>query len=211
MVEVVYRITQIEQQKRHEDRVNIYLDGAFAFGLEKEVVLRHNLREGNELTESLIDEVLLSEERTRAKEKALSFLSYRARSVEELKKRLKDRGFSERTVNRVIDDFLRVGLLNDKEFALSFVHSKMVQKPMGKRLLKQELLLKGIQEEIAESAVEEVYGVRSEVEVARELIQRRIQRYQGDNDKKLRKKLVDFLFRRGFNWEVISEVLEGNT
>ena len=70
MGEVTYRITQIEPQKHSRDRVNVYLDGAFAFGLEKEVLLVHSLHEGEEITDQLIDQVLLLEERTRAKKKA---------------------------------------------------------------------------------------------------------------------------------------------
>lgn len=208
MKEVTYRITQIEPQKKNEGRVNVYLDGAFAFGLDEEVVLRHHLHEDDEITEHMIDDILLAEERTRAKEKALRLLSYRSRSVEELKKRLRERNFSERTVDRVIQDFLRVGLLDDKKFASSYVHSRMTQRPIGKRLLKRELLDKGIAHELAEEAVEEVYGVRSELEVATDLIQSRIRHYKGEEKKKAQKKLSDFLLRRGFNWDVITTVLQ---
>ncbi len=210
MAEVTYWITQIEPQKRREDRVNIYLNGIFAFGLNKEVVLKHHLHEGDELKESVIDDILLVEERTRAKQKALALLSYRARSVEELRKRLGEKEFSGRTVGRVIEDFLRVGLLDDREFASAFVHSRMMQKPMGKRLLRQELFSKGIDEETVERVIDEVYGDRSELDVARELIRKRIRRYSGGEKeaKKIRKKLSDFLLRRGFDWEVITAVLQ---
>lgn len=210
MGEMTYRITGIEVQKNNEGRVSIYLDGAFAFGLDKEVSLKHNLHEGDELEESVIDEILLMEERTRAKQKALALLAYRARSVEELRKKLKEKDFSERTIDRVIDDFLQVGLLDDRQFASAYVHSRMLQKPMGKRLLRQELFSKGIDEEEAEKAVEEVYSDLSEVNVAKDLVQRRIQKSKmgGEEMKKQKKKLSQFLLRRGFDWGVISEVLQ---
>lgn len=210
MEKVTHRITQIESQKRREDRVNIYLDGTFAFGLDKEVALKYQLHEGDELTESMIDDVLLAEERTRAKQKALALLSYRARSVNELRKKLKEKDFSERTINRVIEDFLRVGLLDDTKFASDFVHSKMAQKPMGKRLLRQELFSKGVDEETTEKAIAEVYGDRSEIEVARELTRKRVKRYGGSEEeaKKKKRRLSDFLLRRGFDWEVITTMLQ---
>ncbi len=207
MCELTHRVTAIEPQKNRKDRVNIYLDGVFAFGLNQEVVLKLNLRPGDEIEERVIDEILLAEERTRAKEKALSLLSYRARSVEELRKRLKEKGFSDRTVEKVIEDFVRVGLLDDKKFASDYVHSKMIQKPMGKRMLREELFSRGIDEETAEKAIEEAYSERSEVDVARDLFRRRMKRYRGD-DVKLRKKLSDFLRRRGFDWDVINTVLQ---
>ena len=110
MSETTYRITRIEPQKNAKDRFNIYLDDAFAFGLDGEVILRHHLHEGDDITESLIDDVLLSEERTRAKKKALALLSHSSRSSEELRAKLHSVGFSVRTVERIIQDFDAHGL-----------------------------------------------------------------------------------------------------
>ncbi len=207
MSDSVHLITAIEPQKNRKDRMNIYLDGDFAFGLNQEVVLKHNLHPGDEIEERVIDEVLLAEERARAKEKALFLLSYRPRSIKELKERLKEKGFSERTVKKVIEDFIRVGLLDDRKFVSDYVHSKMIQKPMGKRMLREELFSKGIDEETAERAIDEVYSERSEVDVARDLVHRRAKRYR-DDGVKLKKKLSDFLRRRGFDWDVINTVLQ---
>ena len=213
MCDVTYKITQIETQKKDPDRVSIYLEGAFAFGLEREVILRHHLHEGDEITEHEIDEILLVEERARAKKKALSYLNYRARSTKELERKLLDKGFSERTVHRVIDDFSRVGLLDDNQFATAYVHSKMLQKPMGKRLLRQELRSLGIDETTIERAICEAYGQRSETDVALELVQKRMQRFaeMEPGSKRKKKKLTDFLLRRGFEWDVIAEVIHDQT
>ena len=213
MCGVTYKITQIETQKKDPDRVSIYLEGAFAFGLEREVILRHHLHEGDEITEHEIDEILLVEERARAKKKALAYLNYRARSTKELERKLLGKGFSERTVHRVIEDFSRVGLLDDNQFATAFVHSKILQKPMGKRLLRQELWGLGIDEATIEKAIDEAYGQRSETDVARELVQKRAQRFTEteSGSKKAKKKLTDFLFGRGFDWDVIAEVIHDQT
>ena len=207
MTETTYHITEIEPQKKYEDRVNIYLNGAFAFGLKKEVLLQHHLHKGDQISDRLIDEVLLSEEKSRAKEKALRLLSYRARSVQELRKKLLEKEYSERTVHHVIEDFLRVGLLDDQVFALTYARSRMVQRPIGKRLLKQELLRKGISEDIVDKSVEEAYGKQTEEQIAESLIKKRIKRYTGEAPQKMKKKLSDFLSRRGFSWDVISVVL----
>jgi len=209
MCDVTYKITQIETQKKDPDRVSIYLEGAFAFGLEREVILRHHLHEGDEITEHEIDEILLVEERARAKKKALSYLNYRARSTKELERRLLDKGFSERTVHRVIEDFTRVGLLDDNQFATAYVHSKMLQKPMGKRMLQRELWGLGIDEATIERAIDEAYGQCTETDVARELVQKRMQLFteRESGSKKVKKKLTDFLLRRGFDWDVIAEVI----
>ena len=208
--ENTYRITKIEVQKNRKDRVNVFLDDGFAFGLDQEVVLRHHLHEGDALSESLIGNILLAEEKARAKEKALSYLGYRARSAEELKKKLLKKGFSDKTIQAIVDDFRRVGLLDDRQFAETYVHSRMIQKPMGKRLLRKELLSKGIDEEMIDRAIEEAYGNRCETEVAKDLIQKKLQStHSKEKESKIqKKKLTDFLLRRGFDWEVISEVFQ---
>lgn len=210
MGETSYQITRIEPQKHREDRVNVYLDGAFAFGLDQEVVCEHHLHQGDTLTESLIDGVLLAEERTKAKQKVLDWLSRRSRSVSEIRRRLREKGVSERTSGKVIDDFLRVGLLDDEKYAFTYVQSRMQQRPSGKRLLRMELLKKGIEEDLAAKAIEEGYGNGSELEVARGLFRRRVNRYHGET-RVMKKKSADFLLRRGFSWEVIDAVLQEHT
>jgi len=202
-----FQITQIELQKKNKDRVNIFLDGHFAFGLAREVVFKYHLHEGDSISEDLIKNVLIMEEKTKAKEKALNLLSYRARSVDEVKTKLKQRGFSEEVIEFVVKDLLDVGLLNDKTFAALYIGSRMAQKPMGKRLLRRELMLKGIDEEIIEQAIAAEYQDLSEEEIACQLIHNRIPQDQGADFIKKKKKITDFLFRRGFDWEVINTVI----
>ena len=201
------RITRIESQKKRKGRVSVFLDGAFAFGLDQKVVVDHALHEGDELTQEMIDAVLLDEEKTRAKNKALALLSYRSRSVSELRKKLCEKEFSRKTVEDIIEDLLRVGLLDDVRFASAYIHSRMLQKPMGKRLLGRELFLKGIDEEVIEKCVEEGYEGRTEIDVAREVAEKRVKPVVGDI-RKTKKRLSDFLARRGFGWDVIQAVLQ---
>lgn len=202
-----FRITSIETQKRDSSRVNVYLDGAFAFGLPKDVVIRQHLNEGDEIDEDLIANVLLQDELARAKQKALAFLSYRSRSIQELGSKLKTKGFSERTIIRVIDDFVRVGLLDDRAFAAAYAQTRMIQKPMSKRLLKKELMFKGVPESTANTAIEEIYGNQTELEVAVSLVRKRFAGKPDINEQKIKKRLSDFLARRGFSWEIISEAM----
>ena len=202
-----FRITSIETQKHDKSRVNIYLDGVFAFGLPRDVVTQQHLSEGDEISEDLIADVLLLDELSRAKEKALAYLSYRSRSIQEIDVKLKKKGFSDRTIQQVVDDFIRVGLLDDRAFASAYVQTRMIQKPMSKRLLKKELYLKGIPETMAGKVIDEIYEDRTELDVAVSLAERRFSGKVNIKEQKIRKKISDFLARRGFSWEIISEVL----
>jgi regulatory protein len=208
MEETFFRVTAIERQKRNTARVSVYLDGAFAFGLDEEVLFRNPIHEGDNLAESFIDGVLLADERVRAKAAALRFLSHRPMTKDEVRRKLLDREFSERTAEHVIDDLSAVGLLDDEAFASSFVRSRLIQRPCSKKLLVLELKHKGIGEEAATEAVEAAYGPESEEAVAGALFRAKMASMKAEDPRKARKKAVDFLFRRGFDWELIRSAMD---
>jgi regulatory protein len=207
MEEAVFRVTAIERQTRNPSRVNVYLDGVFAFGIDDEVLFRHPIHEGDELRESFIDEALLSDERVRAKSKALRLLGHRALTAGELRDKLEARDFSDRSIRRVLDDLSRVGLLNDAAFAESFVHDRMMLKPCSKRFLVMELTRKGLSEADAGRIVDASYGPASEAEVAGALARKKAASLAGEDPRRKRQKIADFLFRRGFEWDIASEAV----
>lgn len=201
------RITKIEAQKRRRDRVSVYLDDQYAFGLDAELVLKFGLKEGGCLTQEQINQLLLHDERKRAKDRALRFLVYRARSEKEIVDKLSSLGYEQRTIEWVLSELKRLGFVNDLEFALSFSRSKMVTKPMGQRLLHQELQKKGVSREIIDKVMDEIYKENDPLQIARALAEKRKKQYKDLDQHKLRKRICDFLFRRGFDWEIIQEVL----
>jgi len=200
------KITRIEPQKHRRERYNIYINGDFGFGISRELVLKYNLHEGDMLDEEVIKRIILDEEKRRVKEKALSLLSYRARSTEELRRKLKDKGFSDAVVCDVVGDLRKIGVLDDIKFAASFVYSRMRQKPMSKRLLYSELISKGVDREISQRAVEEFFKEQTEEDVAKEIVKKKVYKYK-EIDNRVRKRLSDFLARRGFDWDVINSVV----
>ena len=202
----IQKITHIETQKNTPSRKNIYLDGVFAFGLHEEIVYQHHLHEGDEVDDSLARTLNLEDEVFRAKNKARSLLSYRMRSVKELRDKLSLKKFSETAIDQVVHDFLQVGLLDDSQFAQAFVQTRLIQKPVSRRLMSTELKQKGISEKDSQAAIDEQYS-ESDFEIALALATKRVSRYKGEEPIKVKKKLSDFLMRRGFEWGVISEVL----
>ncbi len=210
MPEETFHITQIASQKRRKDRVNIYLDGAYAFSLNRDVVIENHLHQGDPINSRQIDALLLGDEIKKAKEKGLAFLSYRARSTKEFERKLSERGFHQKTIQEVVSDFERVGLLDDDRFASSFARTKLIQKPVGKHVLLRELAIKGIDEETAARAVDEAYGAKSEYDLALDIAQKKTRRMSGDAAQilKQKKRMSDLLARRGFGWPVISDVLQ---
>jgi regulatory protein len=207
-VESPAKITKIEIQKKHKNRVSIFLNDEFAFGLDSEVAAKFDLKEGDVLNQQTITDLILKEENKKAKEKAYRYLAGRAHSEKELRTKLLHKGFSPAVVDQVISDLKAQHYVDDEAFALSYVHSRLVNKSVGEILLRRELWQKGIHEQIIEKALKEAYAEKSQLEVARELLVKRLSRYKELNDWQKKKRLADFLLRRGFEWELVKEVIE---
>ncbi|NLX62558.1 MAG: recombination regulator RecX [Tissierellia bacterium] len=197
------KITKIEAQKNIE-RVNIYIDGEFAFGLAKEIQLKYGLSEDMEIDKNFIDEVLLAEERLKAKDKALRFLSYRQRSYKEVLDKLKKEGFSQEIINSTMDFLKNYKLIDDLCFARNFMMDKSNINKYGPVRIKYELYNKGIPENIIDQVLEEY---DDEYSVALELAKKKIKSYKNDDKNAIYRKLGGFLQRRGFSYECISKIL----
>lgn len=201
------KITQIAVQKKRKNRCSIFLNDKFAFGLDQDIVVQFGLKKGDELTEQQIEEILLNEEKKKAKDRALKFLSYRDRSEKEIRKKLKDVGFDENIIEWVIGELKRIKLLDDKRFAQSYAQTQMITRPMGEYYLRRELKQKGLDTELIEQTVEKVYEEKDQFSVAMELAVQRKKRYKNIDEMKAKKRVSEFLLRRGFGWDVVSEVM----
>lgn len=201
-------ITKIEPQKGRKDRVSIFLDGQFGFGIHQNLLVDFNLFRGKILDEKEITEILKSEEHTSAKERAFRWLSNRSHSEKEIAQKLQRAKFSKETIEWVIGELKRLKFLDDAGFARMYAHDRLLKRPIGKKLLTVELRQKGIDAETTDRVVEEAYSEKSELELAETLLKKKAPSYARFDPQKARKKAADFLAQRGFGWEVISEVLE---
>lgn len=195
------KITAIEAQKRRSNRVNIHLDGEFAFGLER--ITAAWLRVGQELDERKIEQLQAEDARERALQQALLFLSYRARSESEIRRNLQKHEIPEAVVEETLERLRRDGLANDDQFARAWVENRSAFRPRSRRMMALELRQKGLDDESAKSALE---GVDDEA-LAYEAAQKRATRFKGLEWSEFRIKLTGFLARRGFSYSVIAPVV----
>jgi len=202
------KITSIEVQAKRKDRYSVFIDDEFAFGIHQDVLLQSGIAKGDEISDEKITEILALEQRKAAKEKALRLLAVRARSRKELTDRLLRAKYSQETVDWVLQELERLGLVDDTQFAVMFARSRMITKPEGSFLLRQELKQKGLTDDIIEKAVAEAYKEKSESQVAWELAQKRKKSLQSVEEIKAKKRLSDFLLRRGFHWDVVNDIID---
>jgi regulatory protein len=195
------KITALEVQKRNPNRVNVYLDGDFAFGLAR--IVAAWLRTGQELSEEKIEQLQAEDGRERAFQQAMLFLSYRARSESEIRKNLRKHEIPEPVIEQTLERLRQDGLANDNQFARAWVENRTMFRPRSRRLMAMELRQKGLNEEAVSSAVASV----DDEALAYEAAQKRATRFKGLEWNEFRKKLSDFLARRGFSYSVIAPVV----
>jgi regulatory protein len=195
------KITALTVQKRNPNRVNVHLDGEYAFGLAR--IVAAWLRLGQELSDEKIEQLQADDARERAYQQAMLFLSYRARSESEIRQNLRKHEIPEPVIELTIERLRQDGLANDNQFARAWVENRSAFRPRSSRMMAMELRQKGLNDEAVASAVKDV----DDEALAYEAAQKRIARYKNLEWNEFRKKLSDFLARRGFSYSVIAPVV----
>jgi regulatory protein len=195
------KITALKLQKRNKNRVNVYLDGEFAFGISR--IVAAWLHTGQELDDKKIAELKSQDDIEIALQRAMNFLSYRARSEQEIRKNLNKHGHTESVIDEIIERLIRGGLVDDKDFAVNWVENRSEFRPRGSQMLRLELRQKGIQDQV----IADVLGELDESHLAIKAARKQARRYESLDWQEFRKKMNGFLARRGFHYGIISEVL----
>ncbi|UUV16265.1 recombination regulator RecX [Clostridioides difficile] len=198
-------ITKIEQQKRNDDRVNIYVDDKFFIAIFKELVYTFNLKKGNEINEDELKPILDDEMYIKAKNKALNILSHTDQSEKKLKEKLSSE-FDENIVERVIDFLKSYNLVNDSVLAKKIVNTNVNLNKCGKNRIKQNLYNKGINRSTIDEAVSEL-DKDTEFENAMYLAKKRYERVKKEDKKKIYQKISQHLSYKGFDYDIIKRVL----
>lgn len=197
------KITALKVQKRNPNRVNVYLDGDFAFGLTK--IVAAWLQVGQILSTEKIESLQKQETAEEAYLKALYFLNFRPRSEDEVRKKLTEKGFDEAVIALTIDRLKRDRYLGDEQFAQIWVENRSAFRPRSRRLLRYELRLKGVSEENILNALDDA---EEETDLAYQAAVKYSSRLDSQDWEGFRKRLTAFLGRRGFSYGTISPVIQ---
>ncbi|MDQ2799822.1 MAG: RecX family transcriptional regulator [Armatimonadota bacterium] len=203
-------ITALEPQQRRKGRLNVFVDGQFVIGVGEGVAADLGLRVGREMTAEKLREVAGAEEVHKATENALALLDIRVRARREIETRLAQKGYEESTVAKVLENLVRLGLIDDAQFAAQWVEAKTRtggSRPIGKRRLSQELFQKGVAKDTITDALGKVSD-DDELALARAAAAKKVRQVPTDRDalRAERQKLMGFLQRRGFGWETVKQV-----
>ncbi len=198
---MAHKISALKVQQRNPRRVNVYLDGEFAFGLEREAAVW--LKIGQELSDEKIAQLQKDDEGEKAYLRALRLLSYRPRSEAEVRKRLAQRGVPESMLEEVLERLQRSGLIDDARFARDWAENRSEFRPRSRRALTIEMRQRGIDEESINQAVASL----DDNALAYQAALKYSRRLDGLEWQAFRQKLGSFLGRRGFSYDVAAPVV----
>lgn len=194
-------ITEISIQKNNPKRCNLFLDGEFFCGVELITVMQNRLKVGDKISEKQINEIVVASEREKCMQVGLLYVSKNLKTVSQVAKYLKNKGFLPEIITEVINRLKEYGYVDDKSFAKAYIGAKKLSK--GKRLLKFELKTKGVSEEIIDGALD---GAGSEFDGAFLVAEKffKGKEITFENVSKCYRKLLS----KGFDYDVAKEVID---
>ena len=129
---------------------------------------------------------------------ALRLLSRRAHTRAELRRKLRLRGFGGGALESLLDRFTEIGYLDDAAAARAWARHRLEARPMGRRLLEEELRARGVAAPLVRAVLEEYYGEGEELRLALRAARKRLGALGGGEDPRARARLLRHLQGRGF-------------
>jgi regulatory protein len=198
------RITALQPQRRSKKRLSVFIDGEYAFSLDRETVAQFRLKQGQRVEEKLLAQVVQVEQFRHCRDEAFRLLSYKARSEQELRERLNRKGYSPVVIEQVLNRLKELTIVDDEKLARDYVEARITIGHKGKFRVQQELLKKGIDREKIAKALK---TAPDESEAARMVIEHYLPRYRRLDETTRKRRLYGLLARRGFSAETIEQVL----
>lgn len=197
----MFTVTRLEPQKKNPQRLNVYLDGEFAFGIARAAAPW--LSEGDQLSRQKVQDLKKRDDTEGAYQRALHFLSYRSRSEQEIRLNLSRHQLPEEIISEVLGKLRQSSLVDDRAFARNWIENRSQFKPRGKRALSAELTQKGIAREIIEDELDSL----DEESLALQCAQGKAASYQDLDQADFQKKMYAYLNRRGFPYQIIKDTV----
>jgi regulatory protein len=203
-------ITALRAQERDTQRVNVFIDGAFAIGVSLNTLAREALFVGKALDEADWKALERAEQHDKTLQAAMRYLDARPRSAAELRDKLRRKEYPPEAIDAALARLADLGLVDDASFARFWVENRQLARPKGARALRDELRRKGVDRDVIDATMgdEELLGDDSEKVWV--IARAAVRKYADAPDKQtFKRKLGGYLQRRGFGFEVMRPVLDG--
>ena len=200
------KIIDIKSQVRDPQRKTLIFDDGSVFGISEDVFISNNFIIGSEISEDSFIELVNDELHVKVYNSALRLLGYRMRSCAEMKQRLGEKKYPKDIIEETVNKLLKIGYLNDTEFAEAFAHDKVKSKKIGPVTLRKELVPHNIDVDILENVIKHVYEKYPIPDLIKQLLEKKKIQFGVKLELKTKKRIHNLLVRKGFSWNDISAV-----
>lgn len=141
------QVTGLKPQKNNK-RVNVYLDNKFGFGIDLDNLVKFGIKTDAVYSNEEITKIVYEAEFHKSFEKLLRFAMTRPRSEKEVADWFKRKKVHESMQEKLIAKIRKLDLLDDTKFAKWWIEQRLTFRQKSIRMLKMELVQKGIEKEI---------------------------------------------------------------
>lgn len=211
-------VTKLSSQIKNPDRINIFLNNKYEFSLDISQVIDLAVKPGNIYSDEEVVVLRREGEFSKYYTKAMVYSLARPRSTREISdylyrqtrtktylvkgERRERIGMAPELSQRIVNKLIEKKYLNDENFARYWVENRNLKKGISERTLKQELLKKGVSQEIVNTVIEN--SERNDEEELKKVIAKRRHRYESDD------KFIKYLMSKGYQYYQIQEVLSAD-
>lgn len=200
-------ISEIQPQKKNTFRFSVFIEDRFLLGVSDHTLCQFNLAKGVEITPVLYNDIMHEEYKWKIREYFIMLLSRRDHSKKELAQKAFLKGYPATETEIILDDLKEKGYINDLAFAKKFVKDKFRFNKWGTTKLKNELIRKGITDSDINDALKEISG-EEVIEQIEMLVQKNRLKFLRTESSKRKKKIFDFLLRKGYDSDVVLKHLD---
>ena len=202
-------VTRVAVQEKDKERVSVFLNDSFAFGLTLDLAIEAGLRPGLHLTVVEQEDLVQRERVARARAIALDYLSSQARTGTEVRRKLRRKGFEDGVVGHAMDYIESRGYVDDAAYARAYVQGRFAGRGHGPARLRQELVRRGVAKEHIDAALQDLLASESMDDAAEAVAGARWRALAREADpRRRRQKTLEFLVRRGFEFDQAREAVE---
>jgi len=198
-------VTGVKPQK-NKKRVNIYLDDKFGFGLDLENFIKLHLKVEQELTQKEVEDIVKKAEFQKTLDYLLKFAMMRPRSEKEISDWFKRKKVHESMQKDLFDRLKHFELLNDLKFAQWWVDQRMQYRSKSKRMLNNELRVKGIKDEIIKKVLSETKI--DEPKMIAQILEKKAYKWRNLTGRDQKQKMTEYLLRNGYDWDNIKTAID---
>ncbi len=193
---------------KNKSNCAVYVNGVEDFVCDKDLVVKFRLSKGDELSEDLKNEIISEQRIYEAKQAAYNFVSYKPRTTFQVEQKLRKKNLSDEEIEIAIDFLKEFGHIDDEKYAETFCKDYIKRKNVGKKKMIYELGKRGIDKDLAETKVRELYPEESQRDFAMEAARKKLKKISHKPPQKRKNSLINHLKRLGFPWEITRSVVE---